>query len=925
MRRRFSGWIILLLFLLGAGADAKPFESVTIVSDDNYPPYIFRGPEGELRGILVDEWRLWEKKTGIKANLVGMDWKKAQEFMRQGKADVIDTLFFTEERSRLYDYTKAYAKIDVPIFFHKNIGGIVNISSLYGYRIGVKEGDACVDFLKKNGILDLEEYPNYESIVRAAAAGRVKVFSVDEPPALYYLYKMDLENEFRRAFTLYTGEFHRAVKKGRADLLHVIEDGFGRITRAEHEAIEKRWIGKQLLSASGFKYFLIVLLSVLAVSLLLLFFSFMLRKQVKSKTAELERSLEKLKQSEEKYRELVESANSVILRFDCNGNVTFFNEYAEEFFGYTEKEILGKNLIGTIVPQTESTGRDLKEIVSNIIGHPELYANSIHENIRKNGERIWLQWRNKPVYDESGKVKEILSVGIDITEQKIAEESRRESEERFRAFSEISPDIISTVDTTGTITYTNPAWKRVLGHEQQEVLGHYFTDFTRKEDHKTYRNLFKRVRDEGKTVSNFIGVMLTKDGNERIFSFHGAPMKDSAGRIISFFWSFRDLTEYRQMEEKLNHSQRLESIGTLAGGVAHDFNNLLMGIQGYISLMMLEMPKSHPNFERLKRIEEQISKGSDLTKQLLGFAQKGRYEQKPVQMNEVIVKTSSLFGRTKKEIIIDLDLSENLSAVEVDEGQMEQMLMNLYVNAWQAMPAGGNLYLQTTNVFLDENTARANAVEPGPYIKISVKDTGVGMDQKTIAQIFDPFFTTKKMGSGTGLGLAMVYGIVKGHKGIIEVKSEPGRGTTFDIYLPATEKEIKKNHVEAIGQVPRGSETILLVDDEKDVLETTGELVSSLGYQVYIASSGQEAVAVYKEKKQKIDLIILDMIMPGLSGGTTFELLREIDPEVRVLLCSGYSIDGQAREILSKGCRGFLQKPFKFDELAQKIRESLET
>jgi PAS domain S-box-containing protein len=911
-------------FLICAGADAKPFQSITIVSDNNYPPYIFRSPEGNLQGILVDEWKLWEKKTGIKATLIGMDWGKAQNFMRRGKADVIDTIFFTKERAKLYDFTKPYAKLDVPIFFHKNISGIIEISSLRGYRIGVKAGDACIDFLKEKGITDLEEYPSYEAIIMAAATGRLKVFSIDEPPALYYLYKLNLENEFRRAFKLYTGEFHRAVKKGRTELLNTVENGFRQITKAEHEAIEKRWLGETLLTTKYFRYFFFVFLSVLAIFLILLFFSFMLRRRIKLRTVELEQSFENLKKSEEKYRELVETANSVILRFDRRGKITFFNSYAEQFFGYTEQEILGKNVLGTIVPENETTGRDLKQMMADIVRHPQLYVNNINENMRKNGERVWLNWRNKPVYDQNGRLTQLLSVGIDITEQKIAEEARRESEERFRALSESSPDIIYTMDSTGAITYVNSTWKLILGHEKEEVLGHYFTDFAKEEDHKTYRKWFKGIRDEGKTVNDF-GILLTKDGKERIFNMHSTFMNDSNGRVISIFGSLRDLTEYKEMEEKLNHAQRLESIGTLAGGIAHDFNNLLMGIQGYVSLMMLKTEKSHPNFERMKRIEEQISRGSDLTKQLLGFAQKGRYEQKPAQINEVIVKTSSLFGRTKKEISIDLNLDEHLYPVEVDEGQMEQMLMNLYVNAWQAMPVGGNLYLETANVFLEEERARANDIEPGSYIRISIKDTGVGMDKKTVAQIFDPFFTTKKMGGGTGLGLAMVYGIVKGHKGMIEVTSEPGQGTTFDIYLPATEKDIKKNYIETTTQTHGGSETILLVDDEKAVLETTGELISSLGYRLYTAGSGQEAIAVYKEKEGEIDMIILDMIMPGLSGGTTFNLLREINPQVRVLLCSGYSIDGQAKEILNQGCKGFLQKPFKFEELSRKIRESLET
>ena len=347
----------------------------------------------------------------------------------------------------------------------------------------------------------------------------------------------------------------------------------------------------------------------------------------------------------------------------------------------------------------------------------------------------------------------------------------------------------------------------------------------------------------------------------------------------------------------------------LAGGIAHDFNNLLMGIQGYASLTLLDLDPSHPNYERLKRIEEQVQSGADLTKQLLGFARGGRYEVKPADMNDIIEKTSSMFGRTKKEISIHRKYGKDLWSVEVDRGQMEQVFMNLYVNAWQAMPGGGEIYLETENVLLDDEQAFPYAVKPGKYVKISVTDTGTGMDEKTRERIFDPFFTTKEMGRGTGLGLATVYGIIKGHKGMINVYSEPGHGTTFTIYLPASEKEVVKEKT-ATGTIARGTETILLVDDEKMVLEVSKELLESMGYRVYAAGSGQEAIAVYMEKRNEIDLVILDMIMPGISGGETFDRLREINPGIKVLLSSGYSINGEAQNIWTAAATGSSRSPF---------------
>ena len=379
--------------------------------------------------------------------------------------------------------------------------------------------------------------------------------------------------------------------------------------------------------------------------------------------------------------------------------------------------------------------------------------------------------------------------------------------------------------------------------------------------------------------------------------------------------------EREKLREQLDRVQKLESIGTLAGGIAHDFNNLLMGIQGHASLTLLDLDPSHPHHARLKHIEELVRSGADLTGQLLGFARGGRYAAKPADMNDIIEKTAAMFGRTRKEITIYRQFRKDLWSVEADQPQMEQVFMNLYVNAWHAMPGGGEISLATDNVFL--NDQRTYYVAPGKYVKITVSDTGTGMDAQTRERIFDPFFTTKGMGRGTGLGLATVYGIIKGHGGLIDVTSVPGHGTTFDIYLPATEKAVIEEAT-AEQKVPRGTETILLVDDETIVMAVAREMLEFLGYRVHCAGSGQEAMAVFHEKKDEIDLVVLDMVMPGISGGETFDLLRRIDPKISVLLSSGYSIDGKAREILERGCDGFLQKPYQLAQLARDVRNCLD-
>jgi CheY-like chemotaxis protein len=301
----------------------------------------------------------------------------------------------------------------------------------------------------------------------------------------------------------------------------------------------------------------------------------------------------------------------------------------------------------------------------------------------------------------------------------------------------------------------------------------------------------------------------------------------------------------------------------------------------------------------------------------------GRYEVKTLDMNELLEKTSTMFRRTRKEIMIHKQLSDEQMLVEADRTQMEQVFINLFVNAWQAMPGGGDLFIKTSKVVIHEDDGKRVFIKPGTYVKISVTDSGEGIDDAVKGRIFDPFFTTKEMGRGTGLGLAMVYGIVKGHNGHISVYSEKGHGATFNIYLPASEKQLV-HEVAPRKEWVKGKETILVVDDEEQIIDVTEDILNSLDYTVLVARNGDEAIEIYKKERDKIDLVILDMIMPGMSGRETFNHLKELKPDIKVILSSGYSINGMAREIMGEGCKGFIQKPATVTELSHKVREVLD-
>ena len=542
-------------------------------------------------------------------------------------------------------------------------------------------------------------------------------------------------------------------------------------------------------------------------------------------------------------------------------------------------------------------------------------------------ERLLEEARKEAKYyqsiaEEAGKkrLQEINQLSRLISARNQAEEALRESEEKYRNLVERANDGIAIVQDN-LLKYLNPRLAEIGGYTADEVIDTPFTDYVYPDELPKVVDYYNRRMAGDETVSTYETALRHRDGskidvelNTGIITYQEKP---AALAII------RDMTERKRLEAQLQQAQKMEALGTLAGGIAHNFNNLLMGIMGNASLMVSETDSAHPNYEKLKNIEKLVDSGSKLTQQLLGYAREGRYEIIPLNLNQLMKETSDTFRATKKEIRVHRELAENLFPIDADQGQIEQVLLNLYVNAADAMPGGGDLFLKTINVTDKDMKGRPYKPKPGNYVLLTVKDTGTGMDKRTTERVFDPFFSTKGLGKGTGLGLASVYGIIKAHGGYIDVESKKGSGTTFKIYLPAAEKKVEMV-AKSARQIIKGSETVLLVDDEPMVLEVGINMLKKLGYTVLEAKGGREAVKVYEANKDKIDLIILDMIMPDRGGGETYDQMKEIDPTVTVLLSSGYSIDGQATEILERGCNGFIQKPFTIKELSGRIREILE-
>jgi PAS domain S-box-containing protein len=521
---------------------------------------------------------------------------------------------------------------------------------------------------------------------------------------------------------------------------------------------------------------------------------------------ERRRAEEAVRRSEARYRELVQSVNSIILRRDVGGRITFVNEYAQQFFGYAESELLGRNIVGTILPATESTGRDLAAMARDIGRQPERYALNENENMRRGGERVWVSWTNKPIRDEAGRVVEILAVGNDITE-------RRRSE-----------------------------------------------------------------------------------------------------------------AERRRLEGQLRQADKMQAVGELAGGIAHDFNNHLAAIMGCAEMLVKRL-EGDPAARYAQMTAKAAGRAADLTEQLLAYARRGRCRDVRVDLHAVVDEVIGLLEHSiDRRIRIGRDLRAEDAGVMGDPAQLHNALLNIAVNARDAMADGGEMTFATELRTFTEERCRQLPYEmrPGRYLAVSVRDTGVGMSEDVRKRLFQPFFTTKPVGKGTGMGLAAVYGTVKSHHGAVEVQSASGAGSTFTLLLPlAPEPGEHPPSPEESARPAGAGASVLLVDDEELVREAVAGNLRELGYRVTVCADGAEAVRSYRKGWGQIDLVLLDLLMPEVSGREAFLAMRQVNPEVRAVFMSGYSAGQNGADPLADGAVSFLRKPFNVDELARALSAAL--
>ncbi len=636
-------------------------------------------------------------------------------------------------------------------------------------------------------------------------------------------------------------------------------------------------------------------------------------KQLDREIRERRRAASFLEERERRYKTIFNAIPEGVFIVDPNFYIVEINDTAAQLFGYKREEL--------------RQGPPEQLIHPDFTGELTRFVDSVDASGSYQGVPIGLRTPDGQIYvaltgsrirlDQNDLYFAVIR---DVTQAVRANRELRESEEKYRQLFNMESDALFLMDNEAEqVIAANESAVRLYGYSQEELLKLHISDLSA-EPEATRRAMREGARHIPiRYHKKKDGTVFPSEITIRHFTWKGRSVHVAAVRDITL--RLKGEKDRRRLAAQFHEAQKMESIGTLAGGIAHDFNNLLMSIMGNATLALMQIEPEAPGFFHLNNIKRIAKSAAELTKQLLGFARGGKYEPKPTDMNDLLEHQRQMFARTCKNISLKVSYAEDLGRVEVDRGQIEQVLLNILVNAQQAMPDGGEIHIRTENVVLDDEASLPFPFKRGAYVRLSIEDTGMGMDEMTQKRIFEPFFTTKERGRGTGLGMASVYGIVKNHGGNVHVVSEVGKGTTVLLFFPITEKELPEELKPQIEQISQGAGTILLVDDEEAIIEVTGDMIKLLGYEVLVARSGQQALDLYSEKNDEIDLVILDVVMPKMGGKETFERLKKINQDVKVLVSTGYNLEEKAADILDSGGKDFLQKPFELAELSVKLEK----
>ena len=643
---------------------------------------------------------------------------------------------------------------------------------------------------------------------------------------------------------------------------------------------------------------------------------------------------EALKESEEKYRTILDSIEEAYFEVDIDGNFTFFNDSLSKILGYSKDELAGMNNRDYMPPESS---KKIYNLFNQIYKTGNPIKEVDYEIIRKDGSRGFHELSASLMRDEAGHPIGFRGIAHDVTEVKLAEEALKESEEKYRTILENIEDGYYEVDIAGSLTFFNDSLCKMTGSSKDELMGMNNREYMDEENAKKVYQIFNKVYNTGKPTKGFeYEIILRKDGSKRHVESSLSLIKDSEGNRVGFRGIIRDITERKQMEEerrdleeKLRHSEKMEALGTLAGGVAHDLNNVLSGLVSYPELLLLEIPEDSPLRKPILTIQKSGEKAAAIVQDLLTLARRGVAVTEVVELNHIISEYVKSPEHEKAQsfhprVLVETDLETDLLNILGSPVHLSKTVMNLVSNAAEAMPDGGKILISTENRYIDRPIRGYDYVEEGDYVVLIVSDTGVGISSEDIKRIFEPFYTKKVMGrSGTGLGMAVVWGTVKDHKGYIDVQSTEGKGTTFTLYFPVTRKELSKDEslLSMEDYIGKG-ESILVVDDVVEQRDLASVMLKRLGYSATTVSSGEEAVEYMKNNSA--DLLVLDMIMdPGIDGLDTYRQILELHPGQKAIIASGFSETDRVRQAQKLGAGAYVKKPFLLERIGVAVRDEL--